>query len=952
MSDQTERITVDFRGESATEGFDKIREAAAKANAELNKTTKAVDNAEKAVDNLLGVGRRTSSTMKQTAVDVEHAGKKIEETGDKAKAAGSKFDSFQKSLFGVKTSAAFIWDMAADGFRMAMGFANAFIERMSAVQRTFSLLATIPNSDAGNEFEYLIRIANNYGLSLRAIQDDYAKMNLAAQNTKLTQEDLRRVFEQVSMATRTLHMNQQQTQLTFLAVEQMMSKGKISMEELRKQFAERVPGAMDALAREMGVTYKQMEDFITKVGASSEKIVPLLGNAVQRLFQGGVMNAAQALDAELNRIQTSIAVFFKNVADAGGSEGMANLLRTINGLLQIDTIAKVFADAMNKITNGIARFLSTLKPDDIEKFAKTALDFLYAFASLTMAAGQAVIFLAQNLPAVGAAIGAFVGATAGAPFGPWGAAIGMIGGGIGGYIGAKSVQGSAMTPDKLASETLRFQELDARVRQMEEEQARVDAIPGVKGWWEGVKHRRGHRTAIEYEELVKKRDALKKELEPMWSASLAAQTPFNLDMPTLADPREMLKGTEAQIAALLKKLFGQDGKGKEKKTPEQRLAERQQNAVEDLLAKVKATLAPEVDGYAVLETNLRQLGINEKHPKFGEVQDAIKKLQEFRNQKAQEVSDAKTLRREEMYTGHMTAANADIAKFKERFDTGNLQQIDDTDVAAKARKMMSDLNGVLLEQKKKWDEMAIKDPLFNFGFDRDERLRELREIGNAYIAEFQRIETEKRSIMGGTRSFLQEWNANATNFGKITHDFLSGVSTNITDMLFNLVRNGEFSFKKLTLFVLEYITKMMIVQSITPMVNSFAGFLSSSIGSLLGVGASATSSMYSLSGGGGGLGLKMRANGGPVWPGEPFVVGERGPEIVTFDRPGYVTPNESIRSGGGGGSGSNISVQVNVDASGNTSVSGDGAAANMGRRISEAVRAVLIDELRPGGVLA
>lgn len=37
-------------------------------------------------------------------------------------------------------------------------------------------------------------------------------------------------------------------------------------------------------------------------------------------------------------------------------------------------------------------------------------------------------------------------------------------------------------------------------------------------------------------------------------------------------------------------------------------------------------------------------------------------------------------------------------------------------------------------------------------------------------------------------------------------------------------------------------------------------------------------------------GLRARASGGPVWPGEPFLVGEKGPEIVTFPANGHVTP--------------------------------------------------------------
>jgi len=34
--------------------------------------------------------------------------------------------------------------------------------------------------------------------------------------------------------------------------------------------------------------------------------------------------------------------------------------------------------------------------------------------------------------------------------------------------------------------------------------------------------------------------------------------------------------------------------------------------------------------------------------------------------------------------------------------------------------------------------------------------------------------------------------------------------------------------------------------------------------------------------------IGVRAEGGPVWPGKPFLVGEEGPELVTFDQPGMV----------------------------------------------------------------
>jgi TP901 family phage tail tape measure protein len=96
---------------------------------------------------------------------------------------------------------------------------------------------------------------------------------------------------------------------------------------------------------------------------------------------------------------------------------------------------------------------------------------------------------------------------------------------------------------------------------------------------------------------------------------------------------------------------------------------------------------------------------------------------------------------------------------------------------------------------------------------------------------------------------------------------------------------------------------------------------------------------------GGGLNLMARANGGPVSSGQPYMVGERGPELFVPGRSGTIVANDKM----GGG---NTNVVVNVDAKG-SSVEGDEQGANqLGRVISAAVQSELIKQQRPGGILA
>ena len=93
-----------------------------------------------------------------------------------------------------------------------------------------------------------------------------------------------------------------------------------------------------------------------------------------------------------------------------------------------------------------------------------------------------------------------------------------------------------------------------------------------------------------------------------------------------------------------------------------------------------------------------------------------------------------------------------------------------------------------------------------------------------------------------------------------------------------------------------------------------------------------------------GISTIKRAAGGPVKGGGQYLVGERGPEMFTPGVSGMITPNHAL--------GGSTTVVVNVDASG-TEVQGDEEQGReLGRLISAAVQSELIQQKRPGGILA
>ena len=91
------------------------------------------------------------------------------------------------------------------------------------------------------------------------------------------------------------------------------------------------------------------------------------------------------------------------------------------------------------------------------------------------------------------------------------------------------------------------------------------------------------------------------------------------------------------------------------------------------------------------------------------------------------------------------------------------------------------------------------------------------------------------------------------------------------------------------------------------------------------------------------------ANGGRPPVGRASIVGEKGPEIFIPKTSGTIIPNDRI---GGASGGVTNNIVVNVDASGSNVEGNEQESRELGLVLSAAIQAQLVQEKRPGGLLA
>ena len=276
---------------------------------------------------------------KQGADGFNKVGTETEKAGKKAKTSQSFWKSLKDEFFSLKGIMA----------GLGIGLLTSQIIGVGNVTEGWNAsMYAITGSQAAAtaELQHARGVAEQLGLDIKSTTNSYIQFTAATQGTELQGKNSKKVFDAITMSMRVLNKSADDTSGALKALEQMVSKGTVSSEELKQQLGERLPGAFGAAAKAMGVTTQELNKMLEQGQVLAADLLPKLADVLTQKYGPG-------LETALN----SPAQAFRNLTNASFEfyEGLSNSLFD-----ELATAAQALADAIQAVVPHLPAIISGL----------------------------------------------------------------------------------------------------------------------------------------------------------------------------------------------------------------------------------------------------------------------------------------------------------------------------------------------------------------------------------------------------------------------------------------------------------------------------------------------------------------------------------------------------------------------------------------------------------------
>lgn len=228
---------------------------------------------------------------------------------------------------------------------------------------------------AQEELAFIQNQAVRLGLDISDLSEQYTKFSASTKNTAIEGNLTKRVFLSLAEAARVLQMSTDDTHGAFRALSQIVSKGKLSAEELRQQLGDRLYGAFEMAAVAMGKTTDEFDRLLRTGQVNSMEFLPKLADELIKRYGDALPLALQKATAEFERVKNEMVLIGVALGNSGILQfakelaiEIQNYLRPLRSILKqlepyLNEKAKNFFDKktpeeyFNIVRSGFASFV-------------------------------------------------------------------------------------------------------------------------------------------------------------------------------------------------------------------------------------------------------------------------------------------------------------------------------------------------------------------------------------------------------------------------------------------------------------------------------------------------------------------------------------------------------------------------------------------------------------------
>lgn len=213
-----------------------------------------------------------------------------------------QLDRFQNKVTGVFNSLVNLPNiivgtgaaLAVKSFLQADMQLEAMENRMSAAVGKFT--------DSAEELKYIREEADRVGVKFTDLATSYSGFAAATTRAGISMESTRQIFKEISETAVSLKLSPERIKLVFMALEQMASKGVVSMEELRRQLGDSFPAAMEIGALAMNMGTQEFNKLVASGNLLSADFLPRFSKQVREELGGSFELSSNQLQANVERM--------------------------------------------------------------------------------------------------------------------------------------------------------------------------------------------------------------------------------------------------------------------------------------------------------------------------------------------------------------------------------------------------------------------------------------------------------------------------------------------------------------------------------------------------------------------------------------------------------------------------------------------------------------------------